>query len=551
MAVCKTRTVFELKLHSCYLLNNILKFREPAYLCDVNLVVNGKRLCCQKMKLVAESPYFKAMFDSHMKESRQEEITINGIDFYALEAVINYFDTSKIIFTEENICDIIQVVDLLQITSIRPLCDKFLSESLKSTNCISIYNLSSQYNFSDISTKAFQYMLENFCKIYEEDDFLQATFDVVFKILSSEYLNVDSENQLCYAIRYWVNYDIKSRKKHLPDLFQILDLEKISSWLPLDDVDGCLIDLGLINMELCFAIGGLTVDNNNDLIPLRSIEVLHKNKGWRLDKPNSFDYYEAVSTMAHCCFFPAIATSDKLIYIIGGNDGTGPVDHVECYKRNKWEILPSLPHGLEGAAAACVNKRIYVTGGFNQNIGITNKVWFYEEGFTKWREASPMLHKRCNHCLIAVNGILYAIGGSGENGDALNNVECFYTGQDFWIEAACLLTPRSHFACVLFENSIFATCGKNVEPLCTIERYDIFLNNWQLMDNYKFSGSRYAHSAAIYQNHILLIGGRNSKREAIDTVHKLNLLANTNIWHEASNLIQPRMGLVSTTIKLY
>ncbi|XP_075224731.1 kelch-like protein 23 isoform X3 [Lycorma delicatula] len=500
MAVCKTRTVFELKLHSCYLLNNILKFREPAYLCDVNLVVNGKRLCCQKMKLVAESPYFKAMFDSHMKESRQEEITINGIDFYALEAVINYFDTSKIIFTEENICDIIQVVDLLQITSIRPLCDKFLSESLKSTNCISIYNLSSQYNFSDISTKAFQYMLENFCKIYEEDDFLQATFDVVFKILSSEYLNVDSENQLCY---------------------------------------------------LCFAIGGLTVDNNNDLIPLRSIEVLHKNKGWRLDKPNSFDYYEAVSTMAHCCFFPAIATSDKLIYIIGGNDGTGPVDHVECYKRNKWEILPSLPHGLEGAAAACVNKRIYVTGGFNQNIGITNKVWFYEEGFTKWREASPMLHKRCNHCLIAVNGILYAIGGSGENGDALNNVECFYTGQDFWIEAACLLTPRSHFACVLFENSIFATCGKNVEPLCTIERYDIFLNNWQLMDNYKFSGSRYAHSAAIYQNHILLIGGRNSKREAIDTVHKLNLLANTNIWHEASNLIQPRMGLVSTTIKLY
>lgn len=66
---------------------------------------------------------------------------------------------------------------------------------------------------------------------------------------------------------------------------------------------------------------------------------------------------------------------DYSISFLGGNDGTGPISNVECYKKNEWEILPSLPHGLEGAAAVCVDKRIYVTGGFNQNIGISNKVW--------------------------------------------------------------------------------------------------------------------------------------------------------------------------------
>lgn len=57
-----------------------------------------------KMVLAACSPYFYAMFSvSEFEESRQDRITVQGVDFVALQLLIEYVYTSFVEVTEENV----------------------------------------------------------------------------------------------------------------------------------------------------------------------------------------------------------------------------------------------------------------------------------------------------------------------------------------------------------------------------------------------------------------------------------------------------------------
>lgn len=55
-----------------------------------------------KMVLAACSPYFYAMFTS-FEESKQDRITIQGVDHHALYLLVEYVYTSEVQVTEENV----------------------------------------------------------------------------------------------------------------------------------------------------------------------------------------------------------------------------------------------------------------------------------------------------------------------------------------------------------------------------------------------------------------------------------------------------------------
>lgn len=55
-----------------------------------------------KMVLASCSPYFYAMFTG-FEESRQDRITLQGVDFNALQLLIDYVYTSLVDVTEENV----------------------------------------------------------------------------------------------------------------------------------------------------------------------------------------------------------------------------------------------------------------------------------------------------------------------------------------------------------------------------------------------------------------------------------------------------------------
>lgn len=89
----------------------------------------------------------------------------------------------------------------------------------------------------------------------------------------------------------------------------------------------CYLNFLSFIFQVCFAVGGYTINDQLDNITLRCTEVLHESEKWQfvlpncLQKPHSFLSYEedTVSVMSHCRSFPAVTCSDKLIYVIGEN----------------------------------------------------------------------------------------------------------------------------------------------------------------------------------------------------------------------------------------
>lgn len=57
-----------------------------------------------KMVLASCSPYFYAMFSgSDFQESRQDKVTVQGVDFRALQLLVEYVYTSYVDVNEDNV----------------------------------------------------------------------------------------------------------------------------------------------------------------------------------------------------------------------------------------------------------------------------------------------------------------------------------------------------------------------------------------------------------------------------------------------------------------
>ena len=64
--------------------------RKEEKLCDIQLRVGDFNLRSHRVVLAAASSYFNAMFTGDMKESRQDEVVLFGVEFSALEDLVNF-----------------------------------------------------------------------------------------------------------------------------------------------------------------------------------------------------------------------------------------------------------------------------------------------------------------------------------------------------------------------------------------------------------------------------------------------------------------------------
>lgn len=91
-----------------------------------------------KMVLSACSPYFYAMFSGgDFEESRQDKITVQGVDYHALQLLIEYVYTAIVEVTEDNVqvsvecCAILKGKNLFSKTSFVELgsldCGQFVA----------------------------------------------------------------------------------------------------------------------------------------------------------------------------------------------------------------------------------------------------------------------------------------------------------------------------------------------------------------------------------------------------------------------------------------
>lgn len=67
---------------------DLIDFSKPTIMCDVILVVDNKKLYCNRAILSIWSPVFETMFKSNFKEKESSEINLPGNEISALLSII-------------------------------------------------------------------------------------------------------------------------------------------------------------------------------------------------------------------------------------------------------------------------------------------------------------------------------------------------------------------------------------------------------------------------------------------------------------------------------
>lgn len=210
--------------HACHVLEMLKKLYIKRELCDVVLIVDEQEIRAHRVILAANSAYFYSMFTTDMCESVQERISLKGIDYEALDLIVNFCYTSTITITEKNVQNLLSVSNLLQFSTIIESCCGFLKNQLHPTNCLGIGDFADHHGFYKLKNAAQSYAEKHFLEVIKSEEFLNATSEQISTMSKSDFLDVASEKEVFDAVLQWIRYDESRRKQHLPQFLKDIRL---------------------------------------------------------------------------------------------------------------------------------------------------------------------------------------------------------------------------------------------------------------------------------------------------------------------------------------
>uniref|UniRef100_A0A3P8NKR9 Kelch-like protein 20 n=1 Tax=Astatotilapia calliptera TaxID=8154 RepID=A0A3P8NKR9_ASTCA len=480
-------------------INLLRKHRE---LCDVVLVVGAKKIYAHRVILSACSPYFRAMFTGELAESRQTEVVIRDIDERAMELLIDFAYTSQVTVEEGNVQTLLPAACLLQLAEIQEACCEFLKRQLDPSNCLGIRAFADTHSCRELLRIADKFTQHNFQEVrthIQLEEFMLLPANQLIDIISSDELNVRSEEQVFNAVMAWVKYSIQERRPQLPQVLQHVRLPLLSPKFLVGTVgsdpliksdEECrdLVDEAknylLLPQERPLMQGPRTRPRK----PIRCGEVLFAVGGWCSgDAISSVERYDPqtnewrmVASMSKRRCGVGVSVLDDLLYAVGGHDGSSYLNSVERYdpKTNQWssDVAPTSTCRTS-VGVAVLGGYLYAVGG-QDGVSCLNIVERYDPKENKWTRVASMSTRRLGVAVAVLGGFLYAVGGS-DGTSPLNTVERYNPQENRWHTVSPMGTRRKHLGCAVYQDMIYSVGGRDdTTELSSAERYNPRTNQW-------------------------------------------------------------------------
>ena len=117
---------------------------------------------------------------------------------------------------------------MLHIERLRAACSRFLHSQLDSGNCIGIRDFASMYSCEQLESHANQCLNQHFLEVLKCDEFLHLKYEKLHKLLNSDSIQVQSEEDVFIALENWLHYDYEKRKQFLPELLKCVRVPLLS-----------------------------------------------------------------------------------------------------------------------------------------------------------------------------------------------------------------------------------------------------------------------------------------------------------------------------------
>ncbi|CAH8665312.1 unnamed protein product [Schistosoma margrebowiei] len=502
------------------------RFRKNKELCDVVLLVDGREIYTHRVVLAACSAYFRAMFTGELAESRQTEVTLYDLDGDAVETLIDFCYTSQITVEECNVQNLLPAACLLQLTEIQDVCCEFLKRQLDPSNCLGIRAFADTHACRGLLRVADRFTHLNFLEVVESEEFLLLPVSHLVDILSSDDLNINSEEQVYYSVMRWMHHNLSDRRPYLSYLLEHVRLPLLSPKFLVGTVS---TDLLVRSDERCRDL----VDEAKDylLLPqerplmqgprtkprkiLQGGELLFAIGGWCSgDAIASAEHYDPrthkwhlVAPMHKRRCGVGVGVVYDLLYAVGGHDGHSYLNSVERYDphTNQWSSdIASTSTCRTSVGVAVLNGSMYAVGG-QDGVSCLNFVECYDPNVNKWLKVSSMITRRLGVGVAVLNGQLYAVGGS-DGQQPLSSVEHFDPRVGTWHQISCMGTKRKHLGVAVYNGLIYAVGGRDeVTELSSVECLDLRSRTWTPV--VAMTSRRSGVGLAVVNNQLIAIGG--------------------------------------------
>jgi hypothetical protein len=190
--------------------------------------------------------------------------------------------------------------------------------------------------------------------------------------------------------------------------------------------------------------------------------------------------WNSATPLPEPAIYHAGVTANGFVYVIGGEtynlaEDSFAITNIIYYAKinsdaslGSWHIANPLPNILEFLSASVWNNRIYVIGGFDENMLFNNvySATIQNDGsLSAWVTQASLPVTNYTQAEVA-NGFLYVLGGATGDGSVILNT-VYYTKINSdgtlagWTQTSLLPQPECNFGAVVVNGWIFTVGGSN------------------------------------------------------------------------------------------
>ncbi|XP_018589038.1 kelch-like protein 4 isoform X3 [Scleropages formosus] len=359
---------FQAMNHAEQTFRKMENYLQHKQLCDVLLIAGDHKIPAHRLVLSAVSDYFAAMFTNDVREAKQEEIKMEGVDPEALRSLVHYAYTGVLELKEETIESLLAAACLLQLSQVIEVCCNFLMKQLHPSNCLGIRSFADAQGCVELLNVAHSYTMEHFLEVIQNQEFLLLPTTEIVKLLASDDINVPDEETIFQALMMWVRQDVQQRQQDLGLLLSYIRLPLLPPQLLADLENNKMFSEDLECQKLLMeAMKYHLLPERRPMLqsprtkPRKStVGALYAVGGMDATKGSTtIEKYDLrtntwiqVGVMNGRRLQFGVAVIDNKLYVVGGRDGLKTSNMVECYSpvTKVWSTMPPMSthrHGLD------------------------------------------------------------------------------------------------------------------------------------------------------------------------------------------------------------
>ena len=544
-------------------------------LCDFVIRTSNEDFPVHKSVIAATSAVFRNLFMLDVNKNCKWFKFPRSITPCYVHIIIEYIYGEEVKLNHKDAKELLKAAICLKIELLQKFCVNYLLDSLKHDNVIGVWKIARHYNIQEVLEECEQFLAADDLQSWMRDNlYLDFEFSLLKRFIQLKE-DSNSHESLYNCIVNWINFDWRKRRIHFKELYDIVDVSKLSSsffrFVVLADAFCSKLELEEDKKDKLMK--KYDVGYSKQVKSRRKSEMIIsglQKKTWRQSSANPGKRTKLHSQLRECLketdhtsiFLQPSLNRNKLssqsnsssvrvmseadeFIVIGGETSPSSIKIFNVLSHN-WTIFRKFENRIcIDARLAFVQKELYIIGGRNSDYSeVFNEVHCLD--MTKCNQqlkaAANMNEKRYKFGCTVFDHKIYVAGGINNENECLEKVECYSIGKNEWEEKPSMTKKRGG-CCLLGRSGAMLAIGGQQNSHFYHRSVEVFSGiNWRMSTA---MGTKRSQFAAVLLQDLYAIGGKSGEMTFCNSVERRDDIG----WKYVAKLNVPRAGHCACAMK--